>query len=84
MKDGMPTESLWSWASKNPVLSLVINKLLPGAVGLALGLITWRRRSDSKEDSETEEAESTTKPQKSQPATLRPVKNRKNVRPRRS
>jgi len=41
----MPTASLWSWATKNPVLSLVINKGLPAAVGLALGLFTWRRRS---------------------------------------
>jgi hypothetical protein len=56
MKDGMPTVSLWSWASGNPVLSLVINKLLPGAVGLALGLFTWRRRSAPKEEEEPDKA----------------------------
>lgn len=52
MKDGMPTASLWSWASANPVLSLLINKLLPGAVGLALGLVTWRRSSGGEEKPE--------------------------------
>ena len=65
MKDGMPTASLWSWASSNPVLSLVINKLLPGAVGLALGLFTLRRRAASKEDGETKKAGPKTKIRKS-------------------
>lgn len=45
LEGGMPTASLWSWAKANPVLSLVINKLLPGAVGLILAMFTWRRRA---------------------------------------
>jgi hypothetical protein len=84
MKGGMPNASLWSWASSNPVLSLVINKLLPAAVGLALGLFTWRRRSASDDESRAEDAE----PEKGKRKRIRPtaprvVTKRNSLRPRR-
>ncbi len=84
MKDGMPTASLWSWASSNPVLSLVINKLLPAAVGLALGLFTLRRRSASKDKDQTEETEpDRARPKRRRPAAPPGMTKRKSLRPRR-
>jgi hypothetical protein len=84
MKGGMPNASLWSWASSNPVLSLVINKLLPAAVGLALGLFTWRRRSASDDESRAEDAEPEKgKRKRSGPTAPRVVTKRNSLRPRR-
>lgn len=45
MDDGKPTDSIWSWAKGNDVLSLVINELLPAAVGIILGFFVWKRRT---------------------------------------
>jgi hypothetical protein len=45
MEDGKPTDSLWSWAKNNEVLAIVINDLLPAAVGLILGFFAWKRRT---------------------------------------
>ncbi|HVU31597.1 MAG TPA: hypothetical protein VHE36_14465 [Sphingomicrobium sp.] len=88
MKDGMPTSSLWSWASGNPVLSLVINKLLPAAVGLALGLFTWSRRTSKDGEKAPEEAGAEkageAKPGKPRRAFARNSTRRKPVRARRS
>ena len=44
LEGGVPTASIWSWANSNPVLSLIINKLLPSAVGAILAIFTWWRR----------------------------------------
>ena len=56
LEGGVPTASIWSWANFNPVLSLIINKLLPSAVGAILAIFTWWRRmgarSRRKADSE--------------------------------
>ena len=45
LEGGVPNASIWSWANSNPVLSLIINKLLPSAVGAVLALFTWWRRT---------------------------------------
>jgi hypothetical protein len=73
MKDGKPVTSLWSWANTNPVLSIVIKQVLPWAVSLSLGFLTWRRRTG---------AETASTPQK--PATGKPtlVGRRQKNRPR--
>jgi hypothetical protein len=88
MKDGMPSASLWSWASGNPVLSLVINKLLPAAVGLALGLFTWNRRASKDrgkaEKGEGEEKVEEASPRKPRRAVARDRAGRKTVRARRN
>jgi hypothetical protein len=83
MKDGKPNASLWSWASSNPVLSLVINKLLPAAVGLALGLFTLHRKSASKDEDPTEKVEEAeAAPKTRRPTASRDVRKRKSLRPK--
>jgi hypothetical protein len=56
MQEGKPTASLWSWARDNPVLSLVINWGLPGAVAWIFGLLTWRRTTAAIEPVEAEKS----------------------------
>jgi hypothetical protein len=48
LEGGVPTASIWSWANSNPVLSLIINKLLPSAVGAILAIFTWWRRTGAR------------------------------------
>ena len=43
--EGKPTESLWSWVGASPVLALLVNWGVPGAVAWIFGLVTWRRRA---------------------------------------
>lgn len=42
LADGKPTASMWSWAKANPVLDLAVGKVVPGAVSLLLGWVTFR------------------------------------------
>ena len=45
MKEGKPTASLLTWVGASPVLSLLVNWGVPGAVAWIFGLVTWRRRA---------------------------------------
>jgi hypothetical protein len=45
MDEGKPTESLWTWVGASPVLALLVNWGVPGAVAWIFGLVTWRRRA---------------------------------------